>query len=254
MKMFPSGNVKSLMEKMGLAEDQPIQAKLVSRSIENAQTRIEGQFFDMRKSILQYDSILNTQRTSVYEKRRNILNGGEKEVKEYLSNLVDGDSDIQKIIDEKIQSLGEEEFYKSTKRLILQVTDMFWMDHLETMSYIRSSVGLRAYGQRDPLIEYTNEGKRLFNDLQESIKEQIIKSISNIGEGAFKKEEERLKETVKKAKLIGGGDNKSDTKGKSVVSNKIGRNDLVTIVKDGEEKQVKYKKAEPLLNEGWAIK
>ena len=256
MRVFAPDSLKNIMKKLGLPEDQPIQNKLISRSLENAQTKIEGFHFDARKHILEFDSVLSTQRDSVYYRRRKILlldqEAIEKEVKEIISI---GGNEIEKVINEKRESLGEEEWIKTIKRILLQTIDTFWIDHIETMDYTRSSVNLRAYGQRDPLIEYKKEALRLYKEMQEGIYEQIIRLLPNIGQGAFKKAEEKLRENVKKAQLISGRNDQSGGT-KQTINNepKIGRNEKVTIEKDGEIKEMKYKKAEQFLSEGWQIK
>ena len=99
-------------------------------------------------------------------------------------------------------SIEEVELIESLRRLILQTIDEFWVEHLETMSYLRNSVNLRAYGQRDPLIEYQKEGKRLFNEMQFSVDEQIKSTLPNLGAGAFAKAEEQLKKNREKVRLV----------------------------------------------------
>ena len=110
---------------------------------------------------------------------------------------------------------------------------MFWVEHLELMDYTRSSVNLRAYGQRDPLVEYKKEGLRLFKEMEIAIREEIARLVPHIGAGMFLKEEEKLKEMEKKVTLVGGGENKSDNNSSGTPSKsptnedgeKIGRND-----------------------------
>ncbi len=167
---------------------------------------------------------MNQHRSAVYERRGRILNGDSNVVREELESLSTGDKETQGIIEEKKSSLGEDVFYASMKRLILQVIDMLWVEHLEVMDYMRSSVNLRAYGQRDPLIEYKKEGLRMFREMQDSVDEHILRLLQNIGEGAFARERQKVQEVHKNARLIGGNQNvqgsTSNTKGK-----KIGRND-----------------------------
>ena len=110
---------------------------------------------------------------------------------------------------------------------MLQTIDLFWIDHLEIMDHLRSSVNLRAYGQRDPLVEYKNEGLILFKNMLVSTDDQIIKLIPNMGMGAFAKEEERLRKNRENIKTISGSDDEPQ-KGHTVVKTdeeKIGRND-----------------------------
>jgi len=226
---------------------------MISRSLEGAQSKIEGLNFDARKQLLSYDNVLNTQRESVYAKRREILEGKTEDLEKYEDELADKYG-VGEVIADKKESLGEEDFYKEFKRLYLQSIDVFWMEHLDNMAHLRSSVGLRAYGQRDPLIEYQKEGRIMFSSLEESVESQVVELIDNLSAGAFKKEEERLKQAVRNAKLI-SGDITSDNKGATIISGpKYGRNEVVTIVKDGEEQEMKFKKAERFLEEGWQIK
>ncbi|NCS98908.1 preprotein translocase subunit SecA [Candidatus Parcubacteria bacterium] len=257
MRVFAPDSLKGIMKRLGLPEDQPIQNKMISRSLESAQTKIEGFHFDARKHILEFDNVLNSQRDSIYERRRKILMMDDEQIEKEVAEIIErGGEKIEKEIQNKKEILGEEEWKKTIKRLLLQTIDTLWIDHLEIMDYTRSSVNLRAYGQRDPLIEYKKEGLRLFKELKESIYEQAIKVLPNIGAGAFQKEEERLKANAKKAQMISGKRDSSDAGApKNVISEpKIGRNEKVVIVKDGVEKEMKYKKAESLLAEGWQIK
>jgi len=165
-----------------------------------------------------------------------------------------GDS-IAKIIEEKKQTLGEDEWYKTLKRVVLQSIDTFWVDHLETMDYTRSSVNLRAYGQRDPLVEYRREALNLFKYLKEAIYEQIINVLPNVGAGAFLKAEQKLRESVKLAQITSGkNEAESSTPQPGHSEQKIGRNDKVILVKDGKEIEVKFKKVEEYVSQGWKIK
>jgi preprotein translocase subunit SecA len=253
MKAFASDMIKGMMSKLGIAEDQPIQNKMISRSLEGAQSKIEGLNFDARKQLLDFDNVLNTQREAIYSKRRIILEGKRDDLLDLVEDLATKYPDTRNKLEAKKEQLGEESFLKEFKRLYLQSVDVFWIEHLENMNYLRSSVGLRAYGQRDPLIEYQKEGRRMFENLEISIEDQVVEMVDNLNTGAFKAEEERLKETVRKAQLITSG-TASVNKGDSVISGKkYGRNDIVTVVKGEEKQEIKYKKAEKLLGEGWQI-
>jgi preprotein translocase subunit SecA len=230
MRIFASDTIKRLMGRFGLAEDQPIENSIITRSLETAQTKIEGFNFDARKHVLEYDDVLNYQRKLVYERRRAVLLGDRETVRAKLYEVVAGDEGIDRIIADKITLLGEEEFYRIAKILLLQSIDMFWVDHLEIMDYTRSSVNLRAYGQRDPLVEYKKEGLRLFKEMNEAVNDQILKILPNIGAGAYARQEEQLKDTQKKMILAGGGtEDKDGNKNTAVVAtkkeDKIGRND-----------------------------
>jgi len=234
MRVFASEMIKKMMGRFGIAEDEPIQNYLITRSLEKAQEKIEGFNFDARKHVLEYDDILNHQRKIVYERRRKILLGVRKDIEEKLAEMFE-DDEIRKILDDKKALLGEDEFYSALRRLLLQAIDMFWVEHLEMMDYTRSSVNLRAYGQRDPLVEYKKEGLRLFKEMEFAIREEIARLVPHIGAGMFLKEEEKLKEMEKNVTLVGGGENKADNnsnpKNSALKSptneegDKIGRND-----------------------------
>lgn len=168
MRVFAGDTIKSLMSRLGVRDDEPIENKLITRSLENAQTKIEGHNFDSRKHILEYDDILNTQRKAVYERRLSILLGDAEDTKEQLG---------------QIMTVDKEYDYEQVRQLMLRTIDMFWMDHLQAMEHTRSSVNLRAYGQRDPLVEYKKEGLRLFRDMQNGINAQIKNIIENIQHG-----------------------------------------------------------------------
>lgn len=253
MRIFASTGVKTLMSKLGLPEDEPIENKMITKSLESAQTKIEGFNFDSRKHILEFDNVLNTQRKSIYERRRKLLLGDVSYIEAELKRLSDLDEKVSKILEEKKTILSDEELISAVRRLMLQSIDNFWIDHLELMSYLRSSVGLRAYGQRDPLIEYKKEGLAVYNEMLVGVDENIISLLSHIGAGAFEKEEEKLKKTMQQAQMISSQDESANA-GQEATSSKFGRNDIVKIEKDGEEREVKWKKAEEMLNDGWVLK
>jgi len=256
MRVFASDTVKSLMGRLGIPEDEPIENKIITRSLESAQTKIEGFNFDARKHLLEFDNVLNTQRNAIYKRRRTVLVGSNEDLEAELVMLAQSHPEIETVLTEKRALLGDEEFLLSMRRLMLQAIDTFWVEHLETMGYLRGSVNLRAYGQRDPLIEYKKEGRRLFEDMQQAADEQIVALIPQIGAGAFAQEEARLKKTVENAKLISGNGavQSSNNDTTTPAGPKIGRNDLVVIEKDGQTQELKFKKAEQLLEEGWKLK
>jgi len=231
MRIFASDTIKKLMGRFGLAEDQAIENSLITKSLETAQTKIEGFNFDSRKHVLEYDDVLNYQRKLVYERRRAVLLGDNQTVRAKLDEVISFDENMVKTVEEKIKLMGEDEFYRIAKILLLQSIDMFWVDHLEIMDYTRSSVNLRAYGQRDPLVEYKKEGLRLFREMNEAVNDQILKILPNIGAGAYAREEAQLKDTQKHMVLAGGGtEDKEGNKQNTVVltkkEDKVGRNDL----------------------------
>lgn len=256
MRVFATDAVKGMMGRLNLPEDEPIENKLITRSLESAQKKIEGLNFDARRHVLEFDDVLNTQRTSVYEHRRRVVLGEKDEVREALYELIGQDEETEQVLEEKASSLGEEEFFAAVRRLILQTIDLYWIEHLEAMDYTRSSVSLRAYGQRDPLVEYKKEALRLYREMNEGVSERIAELLPTIGVGAFQKEQERLQKARAKLKAIGSDTSKSSGGGtvvKSAAEN-IGRNEHVRITNGTETKELKYKKAEPLLESGeWKL-
>lgn len=204
MRIFASDTVKGMMGRMGLAEDEPIKHKMISRSLESAQQKVENANFDMRKHVLQYDEVLNHQRTIIYSRRREIVVGGPEAIDKYLENLTLGDENFAKTVENLKSKLGAEEFYSVMRRLILQSTDSLWVEHLEGMDYLKGSVNLRAYGQRDPLVEYKKEGLRMFKDMEEMIGQQIKEIVPNLTAGAFLREEEKLRREHSALGLSGG--------------------------------------------------
>lgn len=188
MRVFGGDNMKSMMGKLGMKDDEPIENRLITRSLESAQEKIEGFNFDARKHVLEFDDVLNFQRKIFYARRKNILLGVDEKVIEYVNEILGTitveESEIKNLkesIEEKLHGVTPE-FITALRQTILQTMDMFWIEHLEVMDYMRSSVNLRAYGQRDPLVEYKREGLRLFKDMEYSISQEVVKRIPYIQE------------------------------------------------------------------------
>lgn len=225
MRVFASDRIKNMMGRFGIPEDEPIQNSFVSRALENAQGKIEGLNFDMRKHLLEYDDVTSHQRNTTYERRNKILLGGREAIDEYLSRVLSGIPDeaerdkIEEQIKGRKQALGEEVFYENARRIILQVTDLFWVEHLEAIDYMRGSVRLRAYGQRDPLVEFKREGLSLFKNMELSVASAVIEHVLNLG-AQVKEEKVALDEVHESASNITAGANKAQAEGQ-----KIGRND-----------------------------
>jgi preprotein translocase subunit SecA len=253
MRVFASEMVKGIMGKLGLPENVPIESKMVSRSIETAQTRIEGFHFDSRKHLLEFDSVLNTQRQSIYERRRKVLTGDHDFLlSEYERLLQLATPGTREIIQEKRNKIGDSEFYNVFRRALLQSTDMYWIDHLEIMDHMRSSVSLRAYGQRDPLVEYKKEGLKLFKSMLESVDMQVVNILPQITMNALQAEEQKMKEVIKNATLITDSENTEESN--IILKDKRGRNDKVIVSKGKEIKEIKMKKLEEYLKDGWVEK
>lgn len=254
MRIFSGGRAQGLMDKFNIPEDQPIQMGMITKTLEGAQTRIEGFHFDSRKQILAYDDVLNQHRQEIYARRKKLLLGDDKEVHAVLDELTEAYPEAQNIIKQKQEEFGEEAFLDLFRRLALQINDMLWVEHLEVMGYARSNVGLRAYGQRDPLTEYRKEGTRLFKEMEQSILGRIAETLPRLQPKVVQKEEEELKSESQAAQKSAGQTAESKNSGKTVVKeNTIGRNELVTITNGTDTQELKYKKAEPLLSEGWSL-
>ena len=180
MRIFAVDAIKKMIGRFNIPEDEPIENKLITSSLEKAQEKIEGFNFDARKHVLEFDDVLNFQRGVIYGRRRKILVGGQSEVKEYLAEVVERlDPDMKEKVDEKISKINFDVLgvLEVLRRIVLQTIDLFWVDHLEMMEYLRSSVNLRAYGQRDPLVEYKKDGLRFFRDMEISIARQVAEFV-----------------------------------------------------------------------------
>lgn len=180
MRVFGSSNIKNMMGRFGIPEDEPVSSKLVSRALEGAQEKIEGFHFDTRKHTLQYDDVLNHQRTSIYEKRRKILFNDEMFIDEVITELIREKEGLEEVLQKKEAQYTRDAIRHVFRVMMLQIIDTLWMEHLDAMEHLRSSVNLRAYGQRDPLVEYKKEGLRMFRGLERSLRAELILFIENI--------------------------------------------------------------------------
>jgi preprotein translocase subunit SecA len=232
LRLFGSDKINGILEKLGVDEDQPVEHKMISNSIERAQQKVESRNFDIRKAILQYDDILNKQREVIYDQRKTLLTTEELEEKiagmleqlledvlemfisedlhpdewdlagmlEYLNGiglakeieLAEIEGQPRSEIKEKItlSSLGSyqnkrekvdsDRFNRIIKFLSLRVIDRKWMTHLDNMDELRQGIGLRAYGQKDPLTEYKFESFDMFNELTASIREDIVETAFKV--------------------------------------------------------------------------
>jgi preprotein translocase subunit SecA len=228
MRIFGSDRISGLMGKLGMEEDVPIENKMVSRAIENAQKRVEAQNFDIRKHLLEYDDVMNKQRTEIYAFRKEVLQGDS--VKSRVSSIIDEtidellsiycpdeksgpECDIKGLNDalygvfslsvdsfpenpddlrEKIRSevrgayekkeseIGDEFMRYLEKMIVLQVVDSQWKDHLLAMDHLKEGIGLRGYGQRDPLVEYKREAFDMFSDMSGRISSEIATRLFKI--------------------------------------------------------------------------
>ena len=248
MRVFATDMVKKMMGRFGIAEDEPIENGMITRSLETAQTRIEGFNFDARKHVLEYDDVMNLHRKTIYERRRKMLMGSDADILSDFMSIVDtNNAEIMSLIELKKKTLGDEGFVKALRQLFLQTIDMFWVEHLETMDYLRSSVNLRAYGQRDPFVEYKREGLMLYKTLLMSINNQVVSLLANIGV-AQSIDMKPLNTIEADAKGILG----SETVASS--GDKKGRNEKIIVTREGVEKEVKWKKLADYEKDGWKVK
>jgi len=196
------------MGRFGIPEDQPIENKLISRALESAQAKIEGFNFDARKYTLEYDNVMNRQRKSVYERRRAMLFSDREKIQEYLDALIGEDVELRARIEDRKNTVGEEPFFEAVRRIMLYVNDILWVEHIETMEYTRSSVNLRAYGQREPLVEYKKEGLRLYKEMEISFKAQVLNFIETMNMEVQNVQKENVREAgvVSSKEIIGAFD------------------------------------------------
>ena len=180
MRVFGSDRMKNMMGRFGIPEDQPIQNRLISSALESAQAKIEGFNFDARKYTLEYDTVLSHQRSVVYGRRRELLRGDHEHIEALIADIAEGDEAFLKAVADKKAEIGEAAFFETVRRIILYVNDTLWVEHLETMEYTRSSVNLRAYGQREPIVEYKKEGLRLFREMESSFRQQVRSLVPTI--------------------------------------------------------------------------
>lgn len=249
-RIFGGDKMKSLMSRLNLPEDEPISNGMISRSIESAQKKVEGFQFDSRKSTLEYDNVLNTQRNTVYARRRKMLLAENVDIQEYLFSIAQDKESLEKFVADKIQEVGENPFWSTVRRIVLHSTDALWVEHLDSMSYLRNSVGLRAYGQRDPIIEYKKEGLEMFKRMEQEAVMQILGLVETI----------RPVEAVATVaspspqEFITNKHDSASSPSPSEFDKKYGRNDKITIVRNKETQEIKFKKFVEYQKDGWIIK
>ncbi|OGI60580.1 preprotein translocase subunit SecA [Candidatus Nomurabacteria bacterium RIFCSPHIGHO2_01_FULL_37_25] len=231
MRVFGSDKIKNMMGRFGISEDTPIENRFIGKTLEGAQAKIEGFHFDARKHTLEYDDVMNHQRKIIYERRQKMLRADKQEIETLLNDISEaksaenGSSDTQSVFREKRKRLGDEAFLETVRRIALYTTDTLWMEHLEAMDYLRSSVNLRAYGQREPIVEYKKDGLAMFKEMEETFKEQVFSLISTIQEPA------KSEENITKPTLVTSHNEPSDITGqkdKDLPANSgagVGRND-----------------------------
>ena len=277
MRLFGSDRIKGMMETMGLDEDTPIDAKILSGAIENAQKNVESRNYQTRKNVLEYDDVMNTQRKVIYGQRSQVLEGEDLQqqvahmmevVAESNVNAAFGEqahisrSDFTTLLshfdgicfpkgawsytDEALSTLTKEQaaadllaimktYYQKKEAVLtapvmrelervvtLRVVDEYWMDHLDAMTDLRQGIGLRAYGQNDPVVEYKREGYEMFENMIDSIREEIVRRMFLV---QVKPQTEIKREKVAKVTSEGGAGDKTVKRQPQVRKAKVGRND-----------------------------
>ena len=232
MRLFGSERIQNMMDTLGIADDEPIDQKILSGAIENAQKKIESRNFGVRKHVLEYDDVLNTQRQTIYAQRLQVLEG--KDVKDNIVKMIDdtiahavhaaiGEHSListemveqarrpfigvflrpedctftpeecddltadqltnilsdqaHKVYEAKEQALGSPIMRELERVVLLKNVDSKWMDHIDAMTELRNGIGLRAYGQYDPVVEYKREGFDMFDAMIDSIREDTVRMI-----------------------------------------------------------------------------
>jgi preprotein translocase subunit SecA len=284
LRIFGSGRITGIMDKLGMEEDEPIEHNMISRAIENAQRKVEGHNFDIRKHLLEYDDVMNKQREVIYQQRRDVLEKEEvsEVVQDMIEDLVDDvvgefyqdrvDSDewdwpefkirmgelfhnIPEWPEEELAGLKMDSFREKTlafvqeaykkqdevngpatqrqleKLILLQIVDSHWKDHLLSMDYLKEGIGLRGYGQKNPLNEYKREGFEMFGRMVETVKSQVVSSLMRVRivreDDVERLEEERRRRHEQeqlRMNKAGGGEEKQPVQPVRRDGEKVGRN------------------------------
>ncbi len=225
MRIFQGERIASLMDRLGVDEDTPIQNKAVSKTLESAQKRVEGYNYDTRKNVVQYDNVINRHRRVVYVIRRKILEGDDikPEVRRLLIEKVrelttvpaknnknfaeqftavfpldekqileigiekkdklrfdKAVAAVEKLYDAKEKELTTEVTRQVERQVYLTVLDTLWMQHLENMQHLREGIHWRSVGQRDPLVEYRSESQKLFESLQATLRDEVLREVMHV--------------------------------------------------------------------------
>ncbi|MEK7184227.1 MAG: preprotein translocase subunit SecA [Patescibacteria group bacterium] len=210
MRIFGGDRMRGLMDRLGLPDNEPIQHAMISGSIEQAQRRVEGHNFDIRKHLVEYDDVMNQHREAVYRKRRKILDlQPEKEtwLHEEIGDLLHDDESTA--FESKVTEVGEPQFKQLERVIYLRTIDTYWMEHLMTMQHLREGIGLKGYAQRDPLVEYKEAAFGLFQELKDEIENQVCGMLLKVEKATTPVATELPKQTLvfqgADEKLSGGG-------------------------------------------------
>ena len=282
MKIFGGNAITKVYNTLGASEDMPIESRVISKAVENAQKKVEGRNFSIRKNVLQYDDVMNKQREIIYKQRREVLDG--ENLKDNILNMIDSVADclvpmyinensndeegvLQEVeteygiteldslkkdkvtaedviseIKEKAHSIYEDksekfgETFRELERVVmLKIVDQKWMEHIDNMDELKNGIGLRAYGQKDPVVVYRMEGFDMFDEMVQDIKFDVVKLLMHAtkrDEGVSRKETAKITDVSLQDKTaIELVDGKLSPKeggiNKTIVNDtpKIGRND-----------------------------
>ncbi len=184
MRLFGGERVQLIMDKIGMG-DEPIEAGLLTRVIENAQKQVEGRNYGIRKYVLQYDDVMNRQRSIIYEERNKVLHG--EDLKDHILNMMKdvalNDDEYNLFVsryEAKEKEIGPERLREIERMLLLRIVDTKWMDHIDAMDQLKTGIGLRSLGQQDPAQAYANEGFDMFEEMLMYIKEDMVKYVLGV--------------------------------------------------------------------------
>ncbi len=280
MKIFGGEAITKVYNTLGADEDMPIEVKLISNAVENAQKKVEGRNFSIRKNVLKYDDVMNAQREIIYKQRREVLDGENihdsivSMIEFVADNIVDMFIDVEtselnveslnaeiinifgidmldtikknkkdsnsiseelkkkamEIYAEKEQEIGQDEMRELERVVMLKVVDEKWMNHIDSMDELKNGIGLRAYGQKDPVVQYRLEGFDMFDEMINDIKVDVTKILMHIRQQADNTRQETVKITGAALEAIHSVDGgaKIGTDVDKTVRNegpKVGRND-----------------------------
>ena len=276
MRLFGSDSISGIMDKLGMEDDEPIEHSLVTKSIENAQKKVEARNFSIRKHVLEYDDVMNQQREVIYAERKKILRQEdlrgnikdmiEKVVQrtmamyappevysedwdlnalinyaedffaprglltvEYLQNLSREELDeyLHKVAEENYkqreEAIGSELMRELENLVMLKVVDNHWMEHLDAMDMLREGVGLRAYGQKDPLVEYKFEAYDMFEAMNEAIQDDVVRYIYHVNVITQPQVDDRLENASTNNPNVDGTDENQKLPAES--GEEVGRNE-----------------------------
>lgn len=182
MRIFGGDRMKNLMERLNVPDDVSINNPLLSRAIEQAQSRVEGHNFDIRKQLVEYDDVTNKQRTAIYRRRQQILQSTTEEDFQILQGEVEALFTPEQVSEFKKRTKGvpKEIVNDVLKAVSLRSIDVLWVEHLKNLENLRESIGLRGYSQKDPIVEYKQEAYRLYKELEIAINEQIVDMLQRV--------------------------------------------------------------------------